>query len=162
MPTYRNQCGKVQSLERLQTFNRFELVFLGHEKELLSEIDPLRERINEFFNSCNVPFQIQKGSAWYNEDSESEKGFTFDYIFRDSQEKEIEIGNLSYNDTTWTKSFNISVNNKTAYSGCSGIGIQRLIYVFLLANGFDFQFWPEKVKNQYQKNKINGVSRFCF
>ena len=36
----------------------------------------------------------------------------------------------------------IRYNNKEAFSGCSGIGIQRLVYVFLLYNGFDQSNWP--------------------
>lgn len=142
VPTYRDEKGKVKSLDRLEIFERFEQIFLGDKQKVLDYSLELKKKLIEFFQLCKIPFSIIYGANWFCEDVEG-NGFTYDFEYP-GQTKSLEIGNLSYNATLWTKPYNIKFNNKEAYSGCSGIGIQRLVYLFLINNGFEPQNWPIK------------------
>ena len=138
--TYRDQKGKITSLERLEVFNRFETVFLGDKETVLRGLDNYLVKLIKFFETCNIGFKVQKVPSWYMNDRGSDTGFTYDFITNIG--KPLEIGNLSYNSNHWTKPFNVRYNNKPAESGCTGVGLQRLIYVFLINNGFDESKWP--------------------
>lgn len=140
VPTYRDEKGKLKSLDRLEIFERFEQVFLGAKEGVLDYAQDLKTNLLSFFALCNIPIQLIYGANWFCED-QAGVGYTYDFEYQ-GQTKNLEVGNLSYNATIWTKPYNIKYNNKEAYSGCSGLGIQRLVYLFLLSNGFDSSDWP--------------------
>ena len=143
VPTYRNEKGKIRSLERLEIFNRMETVFLSS-KDIEPTISELKENLKEFYKLCNIGISIQKKGNWIREEG-SNLGYTLDYMFY-GLDHPLEVGNLSYNSTHWTKVYNITHKNKQAHSGCTGIGLQRIIYLFLLINGFDIVDWPDAIR----------------
>lgn len=141
--SYRDQEGKVQNLERLEIFNRFEYVFLGDCQLVFKEIDRIKQNLSDFLKILNIGHDCEKTFAWYSEDKQS-PGYSLDFQFK-MPSKELEIGNLSFNSDHWTKPFNIKYNGKPCVSGCSGLGLQRLIYVFLICNGLDIKQWPKEL-----------------
>ena len=140
VPTYRDEKGTIKSLERLEIFERFELIYVGEKKDVEEYVPNLKTKLINFLKTCNIPFKITYGSNWFLEEV-IEKGYTYDFEYV-GESKLLEIGNLSYNSNIWTEPYNVKCNNKSCYSGCSGIGIQRLVYIFLINNGFDETNWP--------------------
>lgn len=130
--TYRNEHGRTKSLERLEVFNRMELVFLGN----LKIIEQLKERILYFFQLLDLPINLTKEQSWFL--STNDQGpFTYDFNTK-VDGKTLELGNISYNGSYWTKPYNVKMNNHLVESGCSGLGIQRNIWAGLKYHGFKF------------------------
>lgn len=150
-PTYRDEKGKVVGLERLEIFERFEYVFLGRKDLVLEQIEETKKRLIAFLSSCNLSFSVVKTSSWYMED-ESSPGYTLDFEYQ-GEERVLEIGNLSYNSSVWTKPYNVTFNHRETHNACSGLGIQRLIYLFLINNGFNREDWPPEVQKYLNDSK---------
>jgi seryl-tRNA synthetase len=152
--TFRNEKNRANSLERLQVFNRFQIVYVGTKSKTYEFFDILRSRIKEFFNVLKIPYTIKHVGTWFNQNLILEGAKTFDFeVLVDN--KPLEIGNISYNGDHYTKIFNVKTSTENAYSGCSGIGTQRLIYTFLSIHKLDPINWPLSIRDLYIKNLNN-------
>ena len=77
--------------------------------------------------------------------------FQFGTINR-PEEKELEISNFSVHTDFYAKRFGWKEKSeRTIWSGCSGIGPFRWAYVFLARWGFNFDEWPEQIKEIIKK-----------
>jgi seryl-tRNA synthetase len=155
--TFRNEKGKVSSLERLQIFKRYEHVFIGTKDQIDNYICKLYNQIKTFLITLKLPCTIIKNGSWFCQDEQFKDSYTIDLEFPLTESKTLQIGNLNYNSDHWTTAYNVRVNNKNAYSGCTGIGRQRLVFAFLVTHGTDCIYWPEEITNLYLENLSNYV-----
>ena len=145
-PSLRYEGQATRSLMRLDSFRRFEAVFIGKTEQLvLSQRARLETQLGAFLDVLNIPFSKLETIPWDADNSTTRRRSTVDFNVKLTKNIELEVGNLSFNDKVYTKPFGIKCNDENAFSGCSGFGIQRIIYCFLCCNGFDTQAWPKAV-----------------
>jgi seryl-tRNA synthetase len=66
----------------------------------------------------------------------------------------LEIGGGDYAGSRIANKFGLKdVAGKEIYTGCQGIGWQRIIYSFLSQKGLDYQEWPEPIKTQFSSRQ---------
>lgn len=155
--SYRNEQGKITSLERLEAFNRFEVTYIAESETQKALHETLYKNIKAFLKALNISYKAIKAGAWFDQTLDVDKCYTIDFETPLSQDRWLEIGNLSLNDTHYTSCYNVKIKNKLAVNGCSGMGIQRLVYIYLLNHSLNPQVWSNEVKLMFEtliKKKI--------
>lgn len=138
-PSYRYEGKAIHNLERLDEFHRMELIFLGTEDMVVKEIRNIEKIYTELLNYLELSYKVYKVPSWY--DSNNNKISTLDFeIYLPYKDKWLESLNVSNNHSNYPTYFNIKPRN--LFSGCSGIGIDRLVYSFLCQKGFNLENWP--------------------
>ena len=61
--------------------------------------------------------------------------------------KEIAVGSINFHLNTFGKAFKIKRKGKFIYSGCIGIGFERLLLALYSQHGTNIDKWPKKFKN---------------
>jgi len=65
--------------------------------------------------------------------------------------KWLEFQNLSILGDKYVKAFNIKAQKGELWSGCTGIGLERWMAVFLAQKGLDPENWPEGFRKYLDK-----------
>lgn len=136
----------TKSLERTEVIKRLEAIFIDSKDKVLAECEALKEKLLTFLKLLKIPVEILKTKPWTGAIAGKELT-TLDFMTY--TDKWLELGNLSFNDQIYTKPFNVKCNNDKTYSGCSGFGLQRLIYAFLINNSFVKANWPERIQQLF-------------
>ena len=64
----------------------------------------------------------------------------------------VEVANLTRAGSVFTKPYRVTTeDSKIASSGCSGVGLERLLVVFVAYHGLDPKNWPSQVRALWQK-----------
>jgi len=67
----------------------------------------------------------------------------------------IEIGGGDIAGTRLTDNFGLKSDFGSVFSGCQGVGWQRLAYAFLSQKGLDTKSWPKIVRDKFEKATLN-------
>ncbi len=163
--SFRYESGGRHGIERVDEFHRIEIVYIGTKKQLLE----LREKINEKYKKIfNEILEIEWRTAWVTpfylqqageikEDFKDKIYGTMDYEawlpYRGSREKSewLEFQNVSIVGDKYVEAFNIKGQKEKLISGCSGVGLERWIAVFLAQKGLDPKKWPKGFKKYLPK-----------
>jgi len=171
-PTWRAEFGGVRGLERLDEFYRIELTYLGSPEFVVKTRDEILERMLNLVDKIfDLEWKIEKTVPIYLEHAgkveEGEESLvkTFDLTIvlpfetLSRKEKELEVGSFHIHKDFYAERFNYKERkNRTVWTGCSGIGVSRLAYVFLVRHGFEFENWPVEIKKIIKKipNSLNN------
>jgi seryl-tRNA synthetase len=155
----RYESGGRHGIERVDEFHRIEPVYIGTRDQLLSLREKLLERYKHVFNDIlDLEWRIARVTPWYmqqagksSEDIEDDTG-TMDFEAympyrggRDDSEW-LEFQNLSILGDKYVKAFTIKAQRSELWSGCSGIGLERWMIVFLAQKGLNPDHWPKGFK----------------
>ena len=154
---YRNEGKNIFLLERLLCFTQREFVFIGlkefveeHQKNALTWtiewLDSLG--IKACCRLANDPFFIKE--------EQHEDGYILPknikyevcaYIpYKDDY---ISVASFDTHGNFFSKTFNFNLKGeKTVWSGCIGLGLERLVWSFLQQYGLDANKWPTVIKNE--------------
>ena len=141
--SYRNEGGAVHSLTRLNEFKRLELIFVGRADELQVLHNSLHERWRKLLNILGFSYEIREVESWLGLFDENINTTDFEIIFNDS--KSLEVGNLSLNSTKFISKWEVKSNGGKLYSGCSGFGLDRLVWSLFKIYGLNLEKWPENI-----------------
>jgi seryl-tRNA synthetase len=164
--SYRYESGGRHGIERVDEFHRIEPVYIGTIDHLLDLRDGMIERYKHVFNQVLElewrmawvsPFYLQQAGMAPAEEEGVETGAdrsegTIDFEaylpYRGTREDSewLEFQNLSILGDRYTSAFNIKAQRGELVSGCSGIGLERWVAVFLSQKGLDPANWPEGFK----------------
>ena len=123
-PTYRNEdLDKIKAGIKQREFHRAEFMYLGSEKEVNSLRDEFVRKLSLLFVRLGLKIRIVDGDSCYH--GKLSKNAVKDIEVLVNGEW-LEIAGCSVLGSLMTKRFNI--NNGLAFSGCVGIGLNRLIY----------------------------------
>jgi len=161
--SFRYESGGRHGIERVDEFHRIEVVFIDEPKKLLELREKIAGRYKYIFNeileiewrmATVTPFYMQQAGDIFKEGIEEGRLGTIDYEawlpYRGSREESewLEFQNLSIVGEKYIKAFNIKhQKNDLLWSGCTGIGLERWVSVFLAQHGFNVEEWPKNFKN---------------
>lgn len=148
---FRNENSKVNSLDRLITFSVRDIMFVGSKKFVLSTKKQLLNEIKKFFLKTGLNFSIEIANDPFF------IGKLNKNIFQHSHElkyeiltkipflkKKIAVGSINLHLDTFGKAFNIKNKKEFIYSGCVGIGFERLMLALYSQHGVFLKNWPKK------------------
>jgi acyl carrier protein len=148
---YRFESYNMDS-SRLNEFNMSEIVYFGSKEEVLAIREKLLHLCADLFNKWHLDFKIETSAdvffgteasimiatqklekSKYEIQMKSDKGY-------------LSIGSLNQHNDFFCKIFNIKRDGMLLSSGCTGFGLERLIYCILSQHGEDPSNWPEELK----------------
>ncbi|MEA2054298.1 MAG: aminoacyl--tRNA ligase-related protein [Candidatus Thermoplasmatota archaeon] len=170
VPSNRYESGGRHGIERVDEFHRIEVVCIGTRAQLISLREKLMERYSHVFNDVLelewrmakvTPFYMQQAGV-VGQEEEADKG-TIDFEVwlpygGDRSKEWLEIQNISIIGDKYTKAFNIKGQKSQLWSGCSGIGLERLTIAFLSQKGIDPDKWPTAFKKYLPE--LPGMTEF--
>jgi seryl-tRNA synthetase len=161
-PTYRNEdLDKVKPMVKQREFHRSEFIYIGKQKDIVNLRENIIKELMAIFNDLGMRYRLVVGTGCF---ELSENEIVFPETSEEIPIKDIELYIPSTNSwlevvgasVLWniqTKRFNIkSKNNEELWSGCVGIGLERLMYSFLAQKGFDETIWPKQIKRILKSN----------
>ena len=160
--SFRYESGGRHGIERVDEFHRIEVVFMGEPEELLKIREKIAEKYKHIFNeileiewrmASVTPFYMQQAGDLFENSLEDGQLGTIDYEawlpYKGTREESewLEFQNLSIVGEKYIKAFNIKhQKNQLIWSGCTGIGLERWVAVFLAQHGLNRKEWPKKFK----------------
>lgn len=132
-------------LQRQWSFSMREIVCLGTADEVKDFLSRYQEKCQGFFNRIGLPVQFQNATDPFFNPSKNPK-----YILQKLDPVKTEmvyqtglaIGSINFHRNYFGEAFEISRDNKEAFSGCVAFGLERWIYAVLHQFGFEEDGWP--------------------
>lgn len=167
----RYESGGTHGIERCDEFHRIECVYIGSPEQLINLKKEMIERYKYIFNEILdlewrlaqvTPFYMQQAEEIFNDENENLGTIDFEgYLpYRGNRNSEwLEFQNLSIVGKKYIDAFNIKAQKANLWSGCTGIGLERWLVVFLAQHGFDYEKWPEKFLKYVDIEKLKEVEK---
>ena len=159
---FRDEKSKKNTLDRLMSFSVRDIMFVGTKDFVLKIRQKLIEDIIKFLKITNLNCSIEVADDPFFTGKANKK--LFQHLFELKYEilayipflkKKIAIGSINYHLDTFGDAFNIKSHKKKKekmYSGCIGIGFERLILALYSQHGTDIRHWPNKFKKKLKLN----------
>ncbi|OUJ18630.1 Seryl-tRNA synthetase [Methanonatronarchaeum thermophilum] len=159
--TYRWEGGGSKGLDRVNEFQRNELVWIGKPKQTEKVANQVLDAYIDFIDKYIQPeWHIEVGDDPFY--LEGRHGELDDIEYPDIPKREIRvkmpgneeglsIGSVNLHGTHFVKGFSIrSPYKEPLWTGCAGLGLSRWVIAFLAYNGFNPENWPKEIKNKTQ------------
>lgn len=148
---FRNECSETNSLDRLTSFTVRDIMFVGSEGYVQAQRQAMLELAVAFLDrldldatiaAANDPFftgdamikTVYQNAA----DLKQELLVTLPFAGR-----EMAIGSLNLHQDFFGRCFDIALpDGRPVWSGCLGIGFERLVYAIYAQYGVDTAVWP--------------------
>ncbi len=148
---FRNECSQTNSLDRLTSFTVRDIMFVGSERYVLAQREAMLELAVGFLDrldldatiaAANDPFftgdamikTVYQNAA----DLKQELLVTLPFNSR-----EMAIGSVNLHQDFFGRCFDIAQpDGRPVWSGCLGIGFERLVYAIYAQYGLDTTTWP--------------------
>ena len=152
---FRNENSKNNSLDRLMSFSVRDIMFVGDKNFVIKTRNKLIEDLKIFLKKTDLDCSIETANDPFFIGNVDKK------LFQDAFElkyeilatipflkKRIAIGSINFHLDTFGKAFNIKNKKNNIFSGCIGIGFERLLLALYSQHGNKIQNWPKKFKKE--------------
>ncbi len=156
---FRNEYSKIDSLDRLVNFSVRDIMFVGTEKFVLEMRQKMIDEMISFLEEFDICSRIETANdPFFTNDSivknvyQNSSKLKYEIVARlDFSATYIAIGSINFHLDFFGKTFNIKLEDDTyAYSGCIGIGFERLIFALYSQFGPDTRKWPENLRHKLE------------
>lgn len=155
-PTYRNEdLDKLEPSVKQREFHRAEFMYLGTKEQVIETRETCLAQLEKLCQDLRLKYRIVVGGGCYQlKESEIPALESFEEIpikdleiYISYQDRWLEVAGSSVLANTITSRFNIRGSNaEELWSGCTGIGINRLMYAIILNYGTEFENLPTKLQ----------------
>jgi seryl-tRNA synthetase len=146
-PTYRNEdLDKLEPSVKQREYHRAEFIYLGTPKQVVEAREKCLTQIEKLCQDLELKYRIVVGGGCYQlKEGEIPKAGSIDKIpikdleiYVPHQDRWLEVVGSSVLANTLTSRFNIQGNNgEELWSGCTGIGLNRMMYAIISYHGCD-------------------------
>lgn len=151
---FRNETSDRGSLDRLRVFSVRDIMFIGDKTFVLHTRQRLIDCIKEFLNSCGLKCKIAVADDPFFSGSVQKKLFQHQFELKYEilaeipfLERWIAIGSINLHLDTFAKIFDIKNSGNLLYSGCIGIGFERILLAFYAQFGCEISQWPGQLQH---------------
>lgn len=165
--TYRWEGGGSKGLDRVNEFQRIELVWLSTPEEVETIRDLTLELSHELANELEIEWYTEVGDdPFYLEGRKVEnRGIEFPdtpkYEMRlkvPGQEKGVAVVSANIHGTHFIEGFSIKeAHQHRIWTGCTGFGLTRFLYGFLAQKGFNEENWPKLIRDNLKSTKVPKI-----
>lgn len=154
---FRNEHSESNNLDRLTCFTVRDIMFVGDETFVLETRQKLLEILKSFFECSGLDFSIEIADDPFFTNNFEKK--MFQHAFELKYEilvsipflnKRIAVGSVNFHMDTFGKVLNIKKNERHLYSGCIGIGFERLLLGFYSQFGTSVNKWPINLRKMLE------------
>jgi seryl-tRNA synthetase len=148
---FRNECSETNSLDRLTSFTVRDIMFVGDQKFVMQQRQKMIELAIEFLAwldldssiaAANDPFFTDESmiKAVYQNASELKYELLVKLPFSG---KELAVGSINLHQDFFGQAFDIKLpDGGFVWSGCLGIGFERIVYALYAQYGTGSDSWP--------------------
>ena len=152
---FRNECSETNSLDRLTSFSVRDIMFVGDQKFVMQQRQKMIELAIEFLAwldldssiaAANDPFFTDESmiKAVYQNASELKYELLVKLPFSG---KELAVGSINLHQDFFGQAFDIKLpDGGFVWSGCLGIGFERIVYALYAQYGTESDSWPAHLK----------------
>lgn len=171
--TYRWEGGGSKGLDRVNEFQRIEIVWMDGKTGVEETADALLESYTDTLDQLGIEWYVEVGDdPFYLEGRVAEDR---DIEFPDIPKREIRakipyidgdisIGSVNLHGDHFVQGFSIhSTIDEPLWTACCGVGLSRWVVAFLSHHGFDPDDWPIDVEipetpatQEWPKRKVRG------
>lgn len=155
-PSYRNEdLDKLEPSVKQREFHRAEFVYLGTREQVIETREKCLTQVEKLCQDLGLRYRIVVGGGCYQlkegeiptPESQEEIPIKDLEIYIPHQERWLEVVGSSVLANTMTSRFNIRGNNgEELWSGCTGVGLNRLMYAVISNYGTKQENFPEKLR----------------
>lgn len=158
---FRNERSATNRLDRLTNFSVRDIMFVGREEFVLEARQKLIEVLSRFLVSLELSAKIETANdPFFANDSAMKSVFQnahrlkYELLARIPHlGREIAVGSINLHTDFFGKAFTIRLRDgRTAFSGCIGVGMERITYALFCQHGPVLRQWPEGVRNYLELN----------
>ena len=151
---FRNEYSEKSSLDRLMNFSVRDIMFVGDKDFVLEMKRKLSADLCEYLNQLNLEFSLESADDPFFSGDVSRKLFQHAFDLKEEflarvpyAGSHVAIGSINVHLDTFSKAFEIrTCDGEYAYSGCVGIGFERLVYVLFCQHGHKIEKWPADLR----------------
>lgn len=150
---FRNENSKNNSLDRLISFSVRDVMFVGDKKFVISTRNKLIKDLKKFLKKTELDCSIETANDPFFIGNIDKKLFQNAFELKYEilamipfLKKKIAIGSINFHVDTFGKAFNIKNNKKNIFSGCIGIGFERILLALYSQHGNKIENWPKSIK----------------
>jgi hypothetical protein len=151
---FRNEFSQNNSLDRLPVFSVRDIMFVGDKQFVLHQRQLLIEKLTQFLKKTGLNCSIEAADDPFFSTSLEKKLFQFQFESKYEilasipyLNKRIAIGSINLHLDSFSSAFNFTREGSEIYSGCIGIGFERLLLAFYSQFGNEVSKWPPSLKN---------------
>jgi len=157
---FRNENSESGSLDRLLSFSVRDIMFVGDKQFVLEIRQKLIDEIKKFLTKTGLNCSIEVANDPFFIGNIDKKLFQESFELKYEilalipfLKKKIAIGSINFHLDTFGKAFNINNNKKKIFSGCIGIGFERLLLALYSQHGTNIKFWPKNLTKIIETQK---------
>ena len=152
---FRNETSSTGSLDRLLTFSVRDIMFVGDQDYVLLMRQKMLDEATELLAALGIESRIETANdPFFSNDSvvknlfQNSSSLKYELVARvNYQDKFIAVGSVNLHLDFFGQAFAITGKDKQpAYSGCLGIGFERLAFVLYAQYGPNINEWPASVR----------------
>jgi seryl-tRNA synthetase len=152
---FRNECSETNSLDRLTSFSVRDIMFVGDQKFVMQQQQKMIELAIEFLAwldldssiaAANDPFFTDESmvKAVYQNASELKYELLVKLPFSG---KDLAVGSINLHQDFFGQAFDIKLSEGGfVWSGCLGIGFERIVYALYSQYGTASGSWPAHLR----------------
>lgn len=155
-PTYRNEdSGRIEPLVRQREFHRSEFVYIGTREQVIGIREGCLARLEALCAEFGLGYRIVVGSGCYQINNEQMPQTAEEIPIKDLEiycpgqdgGGYLEVAGSAVLATIMTSRFNIRGKDGLAlWSGCTGIGLERMVYAVVTNYGTEPEAFPDRIK----------------
>jgi hypothetical protein len=157
---FRNECSATGSLDRLTSFTVRDIMFVGSEEFVLSQRQTMLELAVAFLDRLDLDATIAAANdPFFTGDAMAKT------VYQNAAElkhellvtlpgdgRQMAIGSLNLHQDFFGRCFDIALpGGGPAWSGCLGIGFERLVYGLYAQYGVETAAWPAHLRQIVEK-----------
>jgi len=152
---FRNEVSKISSLDRLPIFSMREIIYVGEEEFVLGMRQRIIDDIISFLKEIDLVCKIETANdPFFTNDSLLKNVFQHSARLKyeilaklNFSDSLLAVGSINHHMDFFGKVFNITTpTGSNAFSGCMGIGFERLAYALYCQYGHDLELWPSSLR----------------
>lgn len=146
--TYRRETH-YQPLVRQWNYHSEEIVCIGSLEEVRAFLVAMPERWDRFFRAIGLPAAWKTATDPFFNPGQNPNALMqkLDPVKRElTLDGKLALGSANFHRNFFCEAFNIRRDGKTAFSGCVGWGVERMMYAFLTHYGYERANWPDLEK----------------
>ena len=152
---FRNETSSTQSLDRLLTFSVRDIMFVGEQDFVLLMRQKMLDESAELLAGLGLESRIETANdPFFSNDSvvknlfQNSSSLKYELVARvNYQDRFIAVGSVNLHLDFFGQAFDITgQDSQPVYSGCLGIGFERLAFVLYSQYGSHIAEWPQNVR----------------
>ncbi len=152
---FRNEMSEIDSLDRLTCFSVRDIMFVGDEAFVMDLRDNMINEAKQFLELLGLESKIMTANdPFFGNDAvlknlfQTSMSLKYEILAKlPFADKFIAIGSINLHRNFFGETFDIQLPDEShAWSGCIGIGFDRLVYALFCQYGMDFSKWPTNLQ----------------